>query len=103
MFKKDEINLNILVLFIFKLNRCLYLVFIIIFYKFQEYLVFLDNINGNTFGINNKKKKIDFFVNQGIWWYEVYGGNCSKGEFQVFGVYVLRIKGERYRVLDKEM
>lgn len=70
---------------------------------FKEYLVLLDNINGNTLGINNKKKKIDLPVNQGIWWYEAYGGNCSKGEFQASGAYALRTKGERHRVPDKEM
>lgn len=69
----------------------------------DEYLVLLDNINGNTLGINNKKKKIDLPVNQGIWWYEAYGGNCSKGEFQASGAYALRTKGERHRVPDKEM
>lgn len=63
----------------------------------------MDNINGNTLGINNKKKKIDLPVNQGIWWYEAYGGNCSKGEFQASGAYALRTKGERQRVPDKEM
>lgn len=66
-------------------------------------MVLLDNINGNTLGINNKKKKIDLPVNQGIWWYEAYGGNCSKGEFQASGAYALRTKGERHRVPDKEM
>lgn len=73
------------------------------FYFLKEYLVLLDNINGNTLGVNNKKKKIDIPLNQGIWWYEAYGGNCSKGEFQASGAYALRTKGERHRVQDKEM
>ena len=73
------------------------------FFFLKEYLVLLDNINGNTLGVNNKKKKIDIPLNQGIWWYDAYGGNCSKGEFQASGAYALRTKGERHRVQDREM
>ncbi|XP_048762590.2 lysosomal alpha-mannosidase-like isoform X2 [Ostrea edulis] len=69
----------------------------------DQYLVLLDNIKGNTMGFTNKKKNISIPLHQGFWWYEAYGGNCSKGEFQASGAYALRTKGGRQLVPDTTM